>query len=149
MKINFDVKREFIVNGKKYNSVEEMPPELRETYEKAMRSGAGVTIEKPQVHMETKIVFNGKEYESLEAMPEDMRRLYRSVMKSVDTGEASSDLLSAAFGSDSALLRPGRAIQTSQNLAKAIEPTSSIPRWIIAALMLLGFAFFLYYLFTR
>ena len=146
MKVNFDVKRKFIVNGKEYSSVEEMPPELREAYEKAVRSGTGVRIEKPQVSVETKIVFNGKGYDSLEAMPVDVRRVYQSVMKSVETGEASPDLLSAALGDESILPRQGAPIHTSFDLAKPIEPTSSIPRWIIVGLVLLGLVLGLYYL---
>ena len=146
MKVNFDVKRKFIVNGKEYRSVEEMPPELRAAYEKAVRSGTGVRIEKPQVSVETKIVFNGKEYDSLEEMPADARRLYRSVMKSVEKGQASPDLLSAALGDESTPPRLDATFHTSVNLAKPIEPTSSTPRWIVGGLALLGLVFVLYYL---
>jgi len=41
------------VNGKEYTSVEEMSPELREAYEKAVRSGAGEN-RKPQISVESK-----------------------------------------------------------------------------------------------
>jgi len=71
-------------------------------YEKATRSSAGLKIENLQVSVKTKIVFNDREYDSLEAMPADVRRVYQSVMKSVETGQASSDLLSAALGEESA-----------------------------------------------
>jgi hypothetical protein len=149
MKVNFNVKRKFIVNGKEYTSVEEMPPELREAYEKAVRSGAGVRIEKPQVSVESKIVFNGQEYRSLEAMPEEVRRVYQSVMKSVETGSASPELLSAALGDESTTPRRSATFHTSLDLAKPIEPTSSTPRWIIVGLGLLGLIIMLYYLFAR
>jgi|WetSurSiteA1Bulk_404760.scaffolds.fasta_scaffold69917_1 hypothetical protein len=148
MKVNFNVKRKFIVNGKEYASVEEMPPELREAYEKAMRSGAGVRIDKPQVSVESKIVFNGQEYRSLEAMPEEVRRVYLSVMKSVETGKASPELLSAALGDESTVPHRGATFHASVDLAKPIEPTSSMPRWIIAGVVLLGLVFVLYYLFA-
>ena len=149
MKVNFNVKRKFIVNGKEYASVEEMPPELREAYEKAVRSGAGVRIEKPQISVESKIVFNGQEYRSLEAMPEEVRRVYQSVMKSVETGEASTEFLSAALGDESTMPNRSAAFHTSVDLAKPIEPTSSTPRWIIVGLGLLGVIIMLYYLFAR
>jgi hypothetical protein len=42
MKVNFNIKRKIVVNGKEYNSVEDMPLELREAYEKAVGSGTGV-----------------------------------------------------------------------------------------------------------
>ena len=149
MEVNFNVKRIFIVNGKEYKSAEEMPPELREAYEKATRSSAGLKIEKPQVSVKTKIVFNDREYDSLEAMPADVRRVYQSVMKSVETGQASSDLLSAALGEESASPRLGGTFHTSGDLVKPIEPTSSVPTWIMGVLVLLGLVFLLYYLVAK
>jgi hypothetical protein len=150
MKVNFNVKRKFIVNGKEYNSVEEMPPELREAYEKAARSGAGVRIDKPHVKVETKIVFNGKEYENFEAMPADVHRLYQSVMKGVETGEVSPEILSAALGDDRALSGRSEAVHFSDDLPKPIEPVSSLsPRWIIGGLALLVLVFMLYYLLAK
>ena len=146
MKVNFDVKRKFIVNGEEYNSVEEMPPELRAAYEKAVRSGAGLRIEKPQVSVQAKIVFNGREYDSLEAMPADVRRVYQSVMKTVETGQASPDLLSATLGDEASFPRQGATFHTSLDLAKPIEPTSYTPRWIMGGLLLLGLVFLAYYL---
>ena len=148
MKVNFDIKRKFIVNGKEYNSVEEMPREIQAAYEKAVGSGAGLRIEKPQVSVEAKIVFNGKEYDSLEAMPADVRRVYQSVMKSVETGQASPDLLSATLGDETTSPRLGATFHTSVDLAKPIEATSSIPRWIMGGLVLLALVFVIYYLFA-
>jgi hypothetical protein len=150
LKVNFNVKRKFIVNGKEYKSVEEMPPELREAYEKAVRSETGVRIEKPQARVKTKIVFNGKEYENLEAMPADVRRVYLSVMKSIETGEASPETLSALLSDNRALSGQSGAVHFSDDLPKPIEPVSSFsPRWIIVALALLGLGFMLYYLLAK
>jgi hypothetical protein len=150
MKVNFNVKRKFVINGKEYSSVEEMPPELQEAYEKAVRSGTGVRLKKPQVKVKTKIVFNGKEYENLEAMPADIRGLYQSVMKSVETGEASPEILSTVLGDDPAFAAQGGAIRTSDDLPKPIEPVSAFSsRWIIVALGLLGLVFMLYHLLAK
>lgn len=41
MKFNFTMKNSFFVNGKEYGSVEEMPREIREAYERAMRASQG------------------------------------------------------------------------------------------------------------
>jgi hypothetical protein len=150
MGVTLNVKRRFIVNGKEYNSVEEMPPELREAYEKAVSSGSGVRIQKPQVSLKTKIVFNGKEYDSLDAMPGDIRRVYGSVMKAAETGEVPPEMLSAALADGPTLTPQGQALHTSLDLPKPIEPVSSFsPRWIIAGLALLAFVFALYYLFAK
>jgi hypothetical protein len=108
-----------------------------------------VRIEKPQVSVESKIVFNGQEYSNLNAMPEEARKVYQSVMKSVETGAASPELLSAALGDESTLPHRGATFHTSIDLAKPIEPTSSTPRWFIGGLVLLGIVFMLYYLFAK
>jgi hypothetical protein len=150
MGVTLNVKRKFIVNGKEYNSLEEMPPDLRQAYAKAVSSGSGVRIQRPQVRVETKIVFNGKEYDSLGAMPADIRRVYQSVMKSVERGEASPELLSAALGDGSTPPRQGQATHTSIDISKPIEPVSAFsPRWIIAALVLISLVLGLYYLFAN
>jgi len=42
MAIEFTVKSRFIVNGKEYGSVEEMPEEIRAAYAKAIKSSPGL-----------------------------------------------------------------------------------------------------------
>ena len=150
MKVNFNIKRKIIVNGKEYTSAEDMPPKLREAYERAVRSEMGVRTEKPQTRVTTKIVFNGKEYENLEAMPADVRRVYLSVMKSVHTGEASPEMLSGVLGDNRDLSGQPEAVHFSNDLPKPIEPASAFsPRWIVVALGLLGLVFVVYYLLAK
>jgi hypothetical protein len=150
MKVNFKIKRKIVVNGKEYNSAEDMPTEIREAYEKAVGSGTGVRTEKPQARVMTEIVFNGKEYENLEAMPADVRRVYLSVMKSVETGEASPEMLSALLADNRDLSGQSGVAHFSDDLPKPIEPVSSFsPRWIIVALGLLGLVLMLYYLLAK
>lgn len=69
-----NVKTRIKYKGQEYSSVEELPPEVRAAYEKAMADG-GVT------GAGTRIVFNGKECGSLEQMPSAERRLYEDAMK--------------------------------------------------------------------
>jgi hypothetical protein len=89
MDINFNVniKRKYKVNGQEYNSLEEMPADVREVLKKAMHSKAdtGTTLTTEKSH--TRIIFNGKEYDSFEAMPADVRQTYDKILKSVETGE--------------------------------------------------------------
>ena len=66
MKIN--VKTRIKYKGQEYSSVEELPPEVRAAYEKAMATGGA--------SFNTKIVFNGQEYASLDQMPAAQRQLY-------------------------------------------------------------------------
>src|SRR5207247_2375422 len=60
MKINLKTKIKY--NGQEYSSVEELPPEARSAYEKAIAAESAT--------ISTKIVFNGREYASPEQMPE-------------------------------------------------------------------------------
>jgi hypothetical protein len=88
MKINMNVKHKFKINGKEYNSIEEMPADIREAFRKAMgsqaTSGQGIN----HTTARTKIIFNGTEYESIDAMPPDVRDYYEEVMKAAEAGAA-------------------------------------------------------------
>lgn len=53
--------------------MEELPPEVRAAYEKAMATG-GASVS-------TKIVFNGRQYASLGQMPTAERQLYEDALK--------------------------------------------------------------------
>src|SRR5205085_3833237 len=79
MKIN--VKTKIKYKGQEYSSVEELPPEVRSAYEKAMGAGGASGS--------TKIVFNGEQYASLEQMPAAERQLYEDALKLArDSGSA-------------------------------------------------------------
>jgi len=89
MGIDLKINKSYTVNNKTYKSVEEMPPDVRELFEKAMKlknsTGQGVFTDR-----RTKIMFNGTEYPSTDAMPQDIRSLFESVMK--NTGNESTNL---------------------------------------------------------
>jgi|SRR4051794_35205161 hypothetical protein len=71
MKVN--VKTTIKYNGQEYSSMEELPPEARAAYEKAIATG-GTSVS-------TKIVFNGQEYASADQMPAAERQLYEDAIK--------------------------------------------------------------------
>src|SRR5436853_6639609 len=71
MKINLKTKIKY--NGQEYSSVEELPPEGRSAFEKAIAENRGT--------VSSKIVFNGQEYASPEQMPTAERQLYEDAMK--------------------------------------------------------------------
>ena len=81
-----------IFNGREYASVNEMPPDVRQAYERVMKTladsdGDGV----PDVleHLSgdavstttSEIVVNGREYASVDDMPYDVRQVYERMMK--------------------------------------------------------------------
>ncbi|MFI4921396.1 MAG: hypothetical protein ACHQAZ_07120 [Gammaproteobacteria bacterium] len=72
-------KKPIIVAGRAYDSVEEMPSEVRRVYDLA------VAAQNEADAVSIKIVFNGKEYPSLESMPEDVRKLYVNQQASMET----------------------------------------------------------------
>ena len=95
MKVN--VRTRINYQGKEYSSVEELPPEARSAYEKAMAAGDATTS--------SKIVFNGQEYASPEQMPTAERQLYEDAMKlAQDSGAVVPAQKEASVG----LLTPGQ-----------------------------------------
>ncbi|MDD5679252.1 MAG: uroporphyrinogen decarboxylase family protein [Kiritimatiellae bacterium] len=81
MNISIHIKRKFKINGKEYNSLEEMPDDIREKFKQTMASQAD---SKHPINLTTtraKITFNGAEYGSMDAMPQDARQLYEKVLK--------------------------------------------------------------------
>jgi hypothetical protein len=100
MNVNVNVKRKFKINGKEYNSIEEMPPDIRNAFEKAMASQAGSGQQANPATMQTKIIFNGTEYQSIDAMPQDVRQLYEKVLKAAETGTAPANIITAGDISD-------------------------------------------------
>lgn len=72
-------KKPIIVAGRAYQSIEEMPSEVRRVYDLAVAAQNEADADS------IKIVFNGKEYPSLEDMPEDVRKLYVNQQASMET----------------------------------------------------------------
>jgi hypothetical protein len=83
MPVHLNVKTKINLNGKTYSSVEEMPPDVRSLYEKAI-AGRQSSSSGPQVGSHVSITFNGQTFNSLEEMPADARGIYESVMAAVD-----------------------------------------------------------------
>ena len=72
-----NVKRKFTVNGNTYGSLEEMPPELRQAFEKTISGAASARL----AVTTSKVVFNGKVYESVNEMSPEERQLYEDTLK--------------------------------------------------------------------
>lgn len=146
MAIRKKVIRRFIVNGKEYESLEDMPDDIRRGIEKAMAKETR-TKAKPRFEMSSGIVVNGKEYDSIEEMPPDVREIYEELKEAIESGEMTDDAVSLA----------GEDI-TSKNLySKAISysgpgpigPQSSFlsfPRWVKTGLFFIAVIMALYFL---
>lgn len=66
MSFDLRIKKEFNVDGKNYDSLDQVPAEVRAAIEKAMQTGAPVTAT---------VIVNGKTYASLEEVPAPLRAI--------------------------------------------------------------------------
>jgi len=95
MKVNLKTKIKY--KGQEYSSVEELPPEARSAYEKAIAADSAT--------ISTKIVFNEREYASPEQMPTAERQLYEDAMK---LAHDSGGVIPAKNETSAGLLTPGQ-----------------------------------------
>lgn len=124
MDVKINVRRKYIVDGKEYNSVEEMPSAIREAYQKATGKVNGIEHHHISSISSQKVLFNGQEYESINSMPSDVRLIYETVMKTVREGRPSAEDVDNAFGKK--IPDPGKeAAFDSYNISKPIMPESS------------------------
>ncbi len=148
MPVNISIKRKFKINGREYNSIGEMPENVREAFKKAMESQAGSGHGIQSAVTRSKITFNGKEYESLDAMPQDVRELYKKVLKAAESGFTSSGV-DVAGVSDGLLRKPapiGTVRQGDLRKTTRFESSFSL-RTLIVIAGLMAFIFLFYYLF--
>jgi hypothetical protein len=148
MYININVKRKFKINGKGYNSVEEMPHDIREAFEKAIASQAGSDHQATPAMTQSKIIFNGTEYKNIDAMPQDVRQLYKEVLKAAKTGAAAPEI--DTVGDINGLVTGFKTLGTGRmgemGQPTKIEPSFS-PRTLLFSLMMVALILLLYYVF--
>lgn len=144
MNVNVNVKRKYKINGKEYNSIEEMPPDIREAFEKALASQSGKSsILSSQ---QSKIIFNGIEYKNIEDMPLDVRELYEKVLKAAETGEVTPGL--TATGNISSSMKVSKTFLNIENTGAPIktEPVFSA-RSLVIGIALITLIILLYLVF--
>ena len=149
MNVNVNVKRKFKVNGKEYNSVEEMPQDIRNAFEKAMASKTGSGQQVNPAMMQTKIIFNGTEYQSIDAMPQDVRQLYEKVLKAAETGTAPANIITANDISGIQVEPKTYGTTNMGNMGNPtkIEPSAFSPRMLIIGVMVIALIILFYFLF--
>jgi hypothetical protein len=151
MTLNVTVKRRLVVNGKEYDSVDELPEKVRAAYEKAVASGLIPGEGGAAPGGAGRIVVNGQAYDSVEAMPEDVRRLYEDAMAAAASQRPASP---TAHAHDPRIPPIGRAAFKAVPLpisAAPIEPGSSgsPQRLVVAVLVSLLLLSLVAYLFLR
>jgi len=138
MPLKINVKTKIKFNGQEYNSVEDMPTEARQTYERAL--AAFKSDPAAQSRSTTKIVFNGREYGSVADMPADVRQLYEQVMGAVDADRNGiPDVLESAGQAPTPSLPPAPTEKGADGSASAnIITVIAVVVIVIALLALAG-----------
>lgn len=146
MALNINIKRKFKINGKEYNSIEEMPHDVRDIFEKALASQAGAGRQASPATMQFKISFNDQKYNNIDAMPRDVRQLYEKVLKTAETGAVSPGIVAA---SDINVVVTGPKTGCTAGRVNMGAPLKDEPafskRSLIISVMLIALIFLLYY----
>ena len=133
--VKFNAKRKYIVNGKEYGSIEEMPANIRRVYEKAADS-LGTNLGASPGNTKKEIMFNGQKYENAEAMPPDVRQMYDELIMMVEMDRVS----------------PGAVAEKpiSFGFSKSTTPEPAIPpRLLTFSIILLVFLGILYFFYQK
>jgi hypothetical protein len=125
MSTNITIKTTIRINGKEYGSFDELPPDLRRTYEQALaqagsaqhglvHAGGATTL--------SRIVFNGQVYAGVNEMPGEIRKLYEDAIATFDketigwAGTAVPLAEGTAIPPPALALSPARTESTSSRL---------------------------------
>jgi hypothetical protein len=124
MPINFNVKTKIKINGKEYSSPDEMPPDVRSLYQKAMANRQNPAANS-QIKTSSKITFNGQTFDSLDEMPVEVRRIYDDVMSTLDkNGEGMPNSLQpgggSSFGPSAPIIPTPRQAAPAKTSSRAI-----------------------------
>lgn len=147
MNININMKRKFNINGKEYNSVEEMPDDIREIFKKTMGSQTSIGQKTSHAGVRTKIVFNGTEYDSIDAIPQDVRRLYENMLKGAEDGAVPLESDVAGICSNMMIgSKTPETVRTGELRRPAKIESSFSPRSLIVGILAAALILLLYYL---
>lgn len=138
-KAKVTVKKKYIVNGKEYNSPEEMSDDIRRAYEKGLAFSS-----RNSSNQESKIIFNGQEYESMDTMPDRVRRMYENAMDMLRENEASGQETYGEEADVSHMDHQEEEMPARVGAPKPIVPKPSFPRWLVVGLLLFALIWGLY-----
>jgi hypothetical protein len=78
--MNISFKTKIRYNGKDFSSIDELPPEIRATYERALANRSNKLIS-TGTKVLTQLVVNGHEVESTKELSEDEEKIYAEAMQ--------------------------------------------------------------------
>ena len=132
MGIKVTLDRKLVVNGKEFNSIDELPENVRRVCKSAVSDLSGTSGHGS--FAKTDIIFNGKHYTSIDAMPQEARDFYRQALQAAGLNQPGDGF---AGGKEAHLNENGNAgSHLKLNVSTtAIVPGSQLPkglRWAIA-----------------
>jgi hypothetical protein len=153
-----------VFNGKTYNSVDEMPPEVRQAYEKVVglfadKNQNGIpdvfegigSVNRQNINIKKKttaIIYDGKKYDNVEQLPPEARQKYEQAMGKLDADkDGIPDFIEGMMGTSSASTMTSelpasqpvfsQPSTVSVNSPSAIEPENNSLRWLIIGIGLI------------
>lgn len=153
MKVKLDFKRRFKINGKKYNSLENVPQNImqaREACRKLMDSQEGSDPRINSVVTPNKIRFNGMGYQKDDAMAIDLFQQYKKVPKTAELESSTSG--ADIVGISNGMLCNANAGSAARlgEIRKAIKGESSLPpRTLIVTGVMIALSLLIYYLLSN
>ncbi len=151
MGINFVFKSKITFNGVEYESPDQMPPEVRKSYERVMAMASDSSLGGPNVATITKtsgkIVFNGVEYKSPDEMPPDVRESYDKVTGFLSANGPRENQGGPLIGKSAATFQisgqPAPAVRSPLNLSRPAVSAGgapSNPRMTVAVAIIIALA---------
>ena len=128
------------INGRQHHSLEEVPPELREKYSKALqmlrdfesRGAAGVSNESISIKESESIIYNGQKYNSREELPPEAREALAQISES-EWKKTTPDVTIE----ETKVLPPEVRVIEESNWGMRDDQPSSSSRWLVILLVLL------------
>lgn len=116
-------------NGKQFSSTDDMPPDVRAAYDRAMAALKGGNIGgiKPTVNVSfktnVKFVHEGKTYSSLDEMPPEVRGKYQAAIQTIDKdSDGIPDFLESGVPSAT-----GEGLPTPSTIEQSTFPVTDQP----------------------
>lgn len=128
------------INGRQYHSLEEVPPELREKYSKALqmlrdfeaKGAAGVSNESISIKESESIIYNGQKYNSLEELPPEAREVLAQI-----PGSEWKKTIPDVTIEETKVLPPEVQVIEESNCAPRDDQSASSSRWLVILLLVL------------
>jgi hypothetical protein len=130
--MNISFKTKILYNGKDFSSVDELPPEIRAIYERALANRSNKLMSTGNKVL-TQLVVNGHEVESTKELSEDAQKLYADAMQLLrvkDSASRGGELNDNC--SDAGAISPIASTQSATTPSSGPSPRQAEIGWLTA-----------------